>query len=350
MITEKDVERKTVAILQILKDVHEPIGSRIISRELKTRGIDLTERAVRYHLRIMDERGLTKCLGREGRLITPKGINEANDALVSDKVGMIINKVDTLSYRTTFDIDTQSGDVILNTSFIPAEQFERAKAIMEKIFAANICVTDLVFVAEEGEHINGIIVPKGKIALGTICGVTINGVLLNHRIPVYSKFGGILQVERSDICAKPSRESGPNIGGENSNPIRFTEIISYSGSSLDPAEIFIKSRMTDVRSAAQGEQGKILAGFREFPAICLNAVQEILHKLEGIGMSAIIALGKPSQPLLEIPVSTGCVGMVVLGGLNPIAAVEEAGIETESSAMSTMIDYSELRNIIIRET
>ncbi len=337
MITEKDVERKTVAILQILKDVHEPTGSRIISRELKKRGIDLTERAVRYHLRIMDERGLTKCLGREGRLITPKGINEANDALVSDKVGMIINKVDTLSYRTTFDIDTQSGDVILNTSFIPAEQFERARAIMEEIFAASICVTDLVFVAEEGEHINGIIVPEGKIALGTICGVTINGVLLNHRIPVYSKFGGILQVERSDI---------PNIGVENSNPIRFTEIISYSGSSLDPAEIFIKSKMTDVRSAARGEQGKILAGFREFPAICLDTVQEILHKLEGIGMSAIIALGKPSQPLLEIPVSTGCVGMVVLGGLNPIAAVEESGIETESSAMSTMIDYSELRNIL----
>jgi repressor of nif and glnA expression len=33
--------------------------------------------------------------------------------------------------------------------------------------------------------------------------------------------------------------------------------------------------------------------------------------------------------------------MVVVGGLNPVAAVEEAGIPTESRAMSTMIEYEQ---------
>lgn len=320
---EKDVERKIVAILNILKDSEGPIGARIISNELKKQGIELTERAVRYHLQMMDERSLTERIGRKGRIITPRGIKETNDALISDKVGMVINKVDTLSYRTTFDIETKRGDVVLNISVIPKEQFDKASEVMKEVFAANICVTDLVAKAEEGEYLSGIVVPEGKVGLGTVCAVTINGILLNHCIPVYSKFGGILQVNNSD-------------------PLRFTEIISYNGTSLDPAEIFIKSKMTDVLGAMSGKPGKILAGFREFPAICLDKVQMILNKLGKIGIGGVIALGKPSQPILEIPVSTGCVGMVVLGGLNPIAALEEAGIETENMAMSTMMEYSEL--------
>ncbi|HIE28549.1 TPA: DUF128 domain-containing protein [Candidatus Poribacteria bacterium] len=323
---EKEVARKIVAILNILKDSDKPIGARIIANELKGFGIELTERAVRYHLRMMDERKLTERIGRKGRIITPKGIKEANDALVSDKVGMVINKVDTLSYRTTFNIETKRGDVVLNISFIPKEQFDTALEVMKDVFTANICVTDLVAKVEEGKYLSGIVVPEGKVGFGTVCAVTINGILLNHCIPVYSKFGGILQVDSSD-------------------PQRFTEIISYDGTSLDPAEIFIKSRMTDVLSAASGEQGKILAGFREFPAICLDKVQMILDNLEKIGIGGVITLGKPSQPVLEIPVSAGCVGMVVLGGLNPIAALEETGIETENMAMSTMMAYSELMKL-----
>jgi len=86
MEKDRDVERKIVAILNILKDSPEPLGSRIISRRLKEQRFDLTERAVRYHLRIMDERGITKSRGRAGRIITQEGIEETNNALVSDKV------------------------------------------------------------------------------------------------------------------------------------------------------------------------------------------------------------------------------------------------------------------------
>ena len=71
-------------------------------------------------------------------------------------------------------------------------------------------------------------------------------------------------------------------------------------------------------------------------------MQRILDKLNKIGIGGIIALGKPSQPVLEIPVSTGCVGMVVLGGLNPISALEETNIGTENMAMSIMMEYTEL--------
>ena len=55
----RDVERKITAILKILSESPLPLGSRIISRLLEEQGIYLGERAVRYHLKIMDERGFT---------------------------------------------------------------------------------------------------------------------------------------------------------------------------------------------------------------------------------------------------------------------------------------------------
>jgi repressor of nif and glnA expression len=58
-----DVERKVVAILRVLSDSSEPLGGRVISRRLSDFGIELGERAVRYHLKLMDERGLTRPVG-----------------------------------------------------------------------------------------------------------------------------------------------------------------------------------------------------------------------------------------------------------------------------------------------
>jgi len=36
--------------------------------------------------------------------------------------------------------------------------------------------------------------------------------------------------------------------------------------------------------------------------------------------------------------------MILIGGLNPVAVAEEAGIEVENYAMSTVIDYQNLIN------
>ena len=99
----QEVERKIQAILKILNDSKQPLGARIIANRLKVYGIDLGERAVRYHLKFMDERGLTQLLGRDGRLITEHGVKELGDALVRDKVGFAINRIELLAFRTDFD-------------------------------------------------------------------------------------------------------------------------------------------------------------------------------------------------------------------------------------------------------
>ena len=60
------------------------------------------------------------------------------------------------------------------------------------------------------------------------------------------------------------------------------------------------------------------------------------------GFGGVIAMGEVSEPVCEVPVELNRVGMILLGGLTPVAAVQEAGIEVENYAMSAMIDYQEL--------
>jgi len=53
-------------------------------------------------------------------------------------------------------------------------------------------------------------------------------------------------------------------------------------------------------------------------------------------------LGNTSEPICQIPVGLNRVGIVQLGGLNPVAAAVEAGIEIENMAESGLIDFQQL--------
>jgi HTH-type transcriptional regulator, global nitrogen regulator NrpRI len=312
-----------LAILKVLDTQSEKIcGSRNISKLLKMHGIDLTERTVRYHLRILDERGFTKVYGKEGRLITQKGKEELAQASVSDKVGFVISKIETLSYLTNLDLETQQGDIILNISFFPEERLKEAFKIMKPVFSSPYVMSDRVVLKKSGESIGDLTIPQGQIGFGTVCSVTVNGMFMKAGIPITSKFGGVLQV--------------------NDEPVRFTALISYEGSSLDPLEIFIKSRMTDIVGALRNKNGKILASFREIPVVSVERAMQLKEKLQEKGIGGILLVGNPNQPLLEMPVSMDRTGMVIVGGLNPIAALEEAGIPNVSKAMSTLYRFSDL--------
>ena len=151
----------------------------------------------------------------------------------------------------------------------------------------------------------------------------VNGILLKAGVPVDSRFGGILQIQ-------------------NHNPLRFTEIIHYSGSSLDPSEIFIRANMTTVAKAAESGNGEILANFREIPAVCRPLAEDIMAKLKDAGLGGILLLGNVSEPVCETPVEQNRVGVILIGGLNPVAAAQEAGIESDNHAMSVLVDYQTL--------
>ncbi len=65
--------------------------------------------------------------------------------------------------------------------------------------------------------------------------------------------------------------------------------------------------------------------------------------MERVGLGGVFLMGWPGRPLLEIPVSEGRLGLVVVGGLNPVAMLEERGIKVHrTGALAGLIDYSRL--------
>ncbi len=323
----QDVEQKVLAILDTLLDSREAVGSRIIAKKLKDRGIDLSERAVRYHLKMMDEKGLTRLVGRrDGRVITELGRAELKEAMVAHKVGYALPRIEMLSFRTNFNWDKRTGSIPVNVSFFEKKDFARALKVMKSVFKADMCASQLVAVAQAGEAIGDLVVPEGKVGFATVCSIVFSGTLLQAGVPIDSKFGGILQIR-------------------NRNPVRFVEIIHYAGSSLDPTEIFIRANMTTVSQVVKVGSGRILANYREIPAICKPLAEEVRDKLIDVGIGGVLFIGNVSEPVCEVPIELNRIGVVLIGGLNPVAAVAEAGIIGESHAMSTIMDYQELVNV-----
>jgi repressor of nif and glnA expression len=318
-----ETERKIISILKVLSESSEPLGSITIARELERHGIFLSERAVRYHLRITDERGYTQPLGRDGRMLTPQGLEELRMALAPEQVGFVEEKLELLAFHTTFDPQKRTGQIPINTSLIDKDKFKKALSAMSDVFKVGMCVSDLVAIASEGERLGSVVIPSGKTGLATVCSVVVNGVLLKAGVPVDSRFGGVLEVQ-------------------NSKPRRFVAIINYSGTSLDPSEQYIRARMTSVSAAAKTGNGKILANFREIPSPSRAIVEEKIALLKDAGIKGVYVLGNTSEPVCQIAVGMNRVGMVLLGGLNPVAAAFEAGIEVENIGESGLIDFERL--------
>jgi HTH-type transcriptional regulator, global nitrogen regulator NrpRI len=322
----EDIEKKTLLVLRVLHESPEPMGARIISRRMQEHGVTLSERGVRYHLKLMDDRGLTRLIGRhDGRVITEQGIDEIAHARVHDKIGFAISRIEILAFRTTLDLDRRQGFIPVNVSFFPKKLFKKALELMKPAFSAGIHVSELIACAEEGARLGEVRVPAGYVGFATICSIVVNGILLKSGVPMDSKFGGILQIR-------------------NGAPLRFIELIQYSGSSLDPSEVFIRGMMTSVSQAAEKGEGKILANFREIPVPALKLVDELITKLRNAGIDGVLSIGEIGEAICQIPVDVNRVGMILYGGLNPVACAHEMGIDVQNRAMSTVMEYQELQN------
>ena len=120
------------------------------------------------------------------------------------------------------------------------------------------------------------------------------------------------------------------------------ELIQYSGSSLNPSEIYIASKMTSVGQVARKGEGRILANFPEIPAICQPEAEKVVAGLKEADLNGLLIMGKVSRSVCEAPVKVNKVGMILTGGLNPVAAAVESGIQVENHAMNTVMEYQDL--------
>jgi HTH-type transcriptional regulator, global nitrogen regulator NrpRI len=318
-----DGRRKIATILKVLDEADHPLGSTKIARSLRLLGIHIDPRMVRNYLEEMDGEGLTVNLGRAGRQLTPRGRLELSSVLVIDKAGFLDARADELAFKMTLDLSKHSGTIIVNLSRIPAAYLDDARRIMGPVIRGRLGMGRFGLLSTKAAGVPGLAMASGEAVIGTVCSISLNGLLRAAGVPVIPRFGGLLEIDGN-------------------KPVRFTHIIEYAGTTLDPIEIFIRARMTSVMDAARTGTGIVGASFREVPAVSLPRVQKILRQMDRAGLGGMVLVGEPNRPLLEIPVDQGRAGIVIAAGLNPLAAVQEAGIPVENRAMARLCDFETL--------
>jgi repressor of nif and glnA expression len=316
-------ERNRVAILNALKRHGAPMTSTDLATALEDSGCDLSERSLRLYLSELDAQGLTRPHGRRGRSLTESGLLEVRAAQTLERVGYLSAKIDAMTYRMSFDLPTCSGQVVVNVSLIPPERLMGCVDRVMRVFEAGYAMGNRLGILAPGEQIGSLTIPSDRIGFCSVCSITINGVLLKHGVPTTSRFGGLLELR-------------------DRTPVRFVEMIHYDGTSIDPLEVFIRSGMTDYHGAIRDGNGLIGASFREMPSDGRDLVLQIGERLQAIGLGAFMRIGYPAQPVLGLPVSEGRIGAVIVGGLNPIAILEESSYRVDSRAMAGLLDYHRL--------
>jgi repressor of nif and glnA expression len=311
------------AILKALRDDPQPQSAVKIAAVLGGSGYDLSERSVRLYLNDMEERGLIRQLGKRGSVITEAGTEDLRTSQLWQRVGFLSAKIDQMTYAMDFDLPTRSGRVVVNSSLVAPGDLLSCIEDVGMVFAKGYAMGTRVCLLAPGETIGESVIPAGKIGFCTVCSITLNGVLLKHGIPTRSRFGGLLQVR--DYL-----------------PERFVEIIDYEGTSIDPLEIFIRSGMTDYLGAIQRGCGRIGASFREVPSGSREMVVMLAERLTEIGLGAFMEIGQGGRPVLDIPVSEGRTGAIVVGGLNPISVIHERGFSSQSRALSGLLEFTRL--------
>ncbi len=234
--------------------------------------------------------------------------------------------MESLAVRADFDPRRRAGTVPINVSIFPGDGVDDAIRKMLPVFESGSCVSDLAALRHAGAECGGLVVPPGKVALATVCSVVFNAVLLRAGVPVDARFSGILQIQQGQ-------------------PVRFVDLIQYSGSSLDPAEVFIRAGMTSVSGALREGSGSLLANYREIPAVSAAIAEEVVASLRSAGIGGLIVMGRPGEAVCQVPTEPNRIGMILHGGLNPIAALHEDGLTVETHAMSAVMDYDELSPI-----
>jgi len=308
-------EHRMIEILRILNEQENPTGSKLIADELKSKGFNLGERAVRYHMQILDQKGFTERKGYAGRVITPLGREKLEKGLIYDQVDFIYSKFEEMIYLTDLNYMTQQGNVVVNTSTVYNEE---SVNILKTIIESGLSVSPYVNLNKVGS--------EGKINVTTLCGTTIDGVLLNEGIPSQPQYGGLLKID-------------------DYKPIKFTELISYKKTSVTPLDAFSTPGFTSILDVVEYGNGIIPANFRLIPGIGRQKAIDIINKLDRIGIGGVIAVSDEGKDILGIPVPDGMVGIAVVGGITPFCAVQEAGQDIDIKIAEEIVNFETLSPI-----
>jgi repressor of nif and glnA expression len=318
--------RKAIEILRILSEFDSPVGSTLLKRELRKRGFLLSERTVRYHLQLLEAKGFLLGHNRRGRTITQKGLEELSRALASQRLGFTTTRFMSLAYSATYDPALDAGTVVANVSLVDKSLQDKTVDTMKALQRMNLLSAPYIKILDENEEYQDISVPKGKIALFTVCNLTLDSILIHSGVPLFFEYGGLVQVV-------------------NRKPIRFVEIISYEGTTIPPLEVFVYRKMTSILRILKTGSGMLLATLREIPAEARERTVKILEKQKAKGWGGVLVLGEPNEPVLGVPVGMDRFGICMVGGIVPGAAMVEEGAQIVTFAPHCFIPIEEMTRI-----
>ena len=195
--------------------------------------------------------------------------------------------------------------------------------IIRDVMLSGLTVSPLGKMLLPGESVNDFIIPLNKCGIATVCSITVDGILLKHGIPVKPRFGGLVEVK-------------------DGNPVRFTDLVRYDSTTIDPLEILMSQSLTSVSDMLTIGSGKILANLREITMNARDRVEETLDELIAAGFSGILEVGEPNTDILGVSVERDHFGVVVVGGTNPMAVAQEQGFRIDTHAMSSLMEVSDM--------
>jgi len=197
---------------------------------------------------------------------------------------------------------------------------------MKALQSMNLLSAPYIKVLNENEEYCDISVPKGKFALFTVCNLTLDSILIHSGIPLFFKYGGLVQVV-------------------NRKPIRFVELISYEGTTVPPLDVFVYMKMTSISRILKTGSGMLLATLREIPSEARDKTVKILENQQKKGWGGVLVLGEPNEPVLGVPVGMDRFGICMVGGIVPGAAMVEEGEQVVTFAPHCFIPIEEMTQI-----
>lgn len=243
-----------------------------------------------------------------------------------EQLKFINHRIDEYALQVTYDPSTENGEVIFNLTLIKEEDRDYAIEIIQQSFKAGICVSDRMLVADPGEQIGEKTIPNGYCGIVTMCSITLDAILLRNGIPINPIGGGLLEIK-------------------DHSPRRFTSLIRYDSTTIDPTQVLIDQGSTAIMGVIQSGNGSILANIRESHMEAEPLLFEILDQFQSVGFTGILDVSNPNRSMFGVPITTNYQGIAMIGGANPIGAFIESGRWADTTAMKGLISVSKMIHI-----
>jgi repressor of nif and glnA expression len=225
-------------------------------------------------------------------------------------------RIENLMQQVSFDPARMKGRIITNTSLVNEEDIEETLAVFFDTIQSGLAVSPMIKLTED----------KRKIRIKTACSLTLCGILLKCGIPVRPKGGGLIEVVERE-------------------PTRFTDMLMYWATTIDPIDVLTVQGLTDIMGMMRTGNGRILGNLQEAPMVARDRIEETLETLASAEFTGVLELGEPNMNVLGVSVERDHVGIALVGGTNLVAAARECGIDVEHESISDLTEISEMKHI-----